>query len=167
MNAQSSLTPSYLLDQLKRWPKAPTYWVGYSGGIDSSVLLTLLAAIRPSLQDSAVRAIHVHHGLHELADQWSEHCSSYCRELQVPLVIRAVDALNAAGESPEEAARNSRYEAFAAIMEPEDVLLLAQHQDDQAETFLLQLFRGAGPRGLSAMPLRTSFQEGHLLRPFL
>jgi tRNA(Ile)-lysidine synthase len=82
-------------------------------------------------------------------------------------VIRSVDARNAKGESPEETARNCRYEAFAAILEPEDVLLLAQHQDDQAETFLLQLFRGAGPKGLSAMPLRTSFHEGHLLRPFL
>ena len=102
-----------------------------------------------------------------MADQWREHCSSYCRELKVPLVIRSVDARNAKGESPEETARNCRYEAFAAILEPEDVLLLAQHQDDQAETFLLQLFRGAGPKGLSAMPLRTSFHEGHLLRPFL
>lgn len=146
---------------------APTYWVGYSGGIDSSVLLTLCAAIRPSLFESSIKAIHVHHGLHELADKWREHCSSYCRALKVPLVIKEVKARHARGESPEETARNCRYEAFASIMKPGDVLLLAQHQDDQAETFLLQLFRGAGPRGLSAMPIRASFQQGHLLRPFL
>ena len=167
LKVRSMLTPAYLLDQLRRWPSASTYWVGYSGGIDSSVLLTLFAEIRPLLPHSIVKAIHVHHGLHDHADQWTAHCSSYSGQLEIPLVIIKVDARHAPGESPEEKARNCRYEAFASIIKPKDALVLAQHQDDQAETFLLQLFRGAGLRGLSAMPLRTSFQDGCLMRPLL
>ncbi|WP_045224124.1 tRNA lysidine(34) synthetase TilS [Methyloterricola oryzae] len=149
-------------------PPPPRYWVAYSGGLDSHVLLHLCARLRAdALGFPPVHAVHVHHGLQRQADDWAVHCDRVCRELSIPLLILHVDARAAPGESPEEAARNARYQAIGQHMAAGDILLTAQHGDDQAETLLLQLLRGAGLAGLAGMPVRSPFPPGALLRPLL
>lgn len=139
------------------------YIVAYSGGLDSHVLLHLCA----NFSKLPVQAIHIHHGLQDEADQWSVHCSEICDSLQLPFKTLHVDASKRSGESPEETARKARYAALKSELEPGDCLLTAHHQDDQSETVLLQLFRGAGVAGLAAMPmLRRSKQTFHA-RPML
>ncbi|PJK14371.1 tRNA lysidine(34) synthetase TilS [Lysobacteraceae bacterium NML07-0707] len=136
--------------------------LGYSGGLDSSVLLHLLAQM-PALQ---LRAIHVHHGLQAQADDWVEHCQQQCRRLGVPLIIERVH-VERRGDGLEAAARRARHAAFARHLEAGEYLVLAHHLDDQAETFLLRVLRGAGPDGLAAMRPWRSFAPGILWRPLL
>ncbi|MCW8923063.1 MAG: tRNA lysidine(34) synthetase TilS [Gammaproteobacteria bacterium] len=139
------------------------YLVAYSGGLDSHALLHLCV----QYTSLPVRAVHIHHGLQNEADQWSEHCAEVCDALQVPYKTIHVDASKRAGESPEETARKARYAALNSELESGDCLLTAHHQDDQSETVLLQLFRGAGSAGLAAMPvIRKSHQTFHA-RPLL
>ncbi|MEO6973045.1 MAG: tRNA lysidine(34) synthetase TilS [Rhodoferax sp.] len=136
-------------------PKLPL-GVAYSGGADSTALLLACAEKWPG----QVRALHIHHGLQAAADDFERHCIAFCAQLGVPLVVRRVDARHAAGESPEAAARTARYEAFEAVAQDGhgqstiNNIAIAQHADDQAETLLLALTRGAGLPGLSAMPAR-------------
>ncbi len=139
--------------------------VAYSGGLDSSVLLHLLTALRPRF-DFRLDAVHVHHGLSSHAEAWAEHCQAACEGLGVPLVVHRV-RVEPAGEGPEAAARAARYRVFAAL--DTDVLALAHHRDDQAETVLAQLLRGGGARGLAAMPVARPLAGGRaiLLRPLL
>lgn len=139
-------------------------YIGYSGGIDSHVLLHLCAV---SNQKEKVTAVYVNHGLQQQADSWAEHCSSCASQLGVSFRELTVNARHEKGESPEEAARNGRYQAFQSLLVENDVLLFAQHREDQMETVLLQLFRGAGLAGLSGMPEKMAFGEGVLLRPLL
>tara|TARA_R110000868_G_scaffold84822_6_gene238969 strand:- start:42988 stop:44244 length:1257 start_codon:yes stop_codon:yes gene_type:complete len=140
--------------------------IAYSGGIDSHVLLQLVAN-DPELQQIKKIAVHIHHGLSPNADDWSEHCEMVCNDLSIDYqsIVVAVDSDN--GQSPEAAAREARYQALRSIMQTDDILLTAHHQDDQAETLLLQLFRGAGIKGLAAMPEQTDFSNGSLVRPLL
>lgn len=142
------------------------FLIAYSGGLDSHCLLHLLTTCREQLAVS-VEAVHVHHGLQADADRWAEHCEQVCRQLQVPLTIRHVEARAEKGESPEAAARKARYATLQQLMRKGDVLLTAQHRDDQAETLLLQLFRGSGSRGQAAMPRRRIFAAGEHWRPLL
>lgn len=140
-------------------------FIGYSGGIDSQVLLhwcASLSTLKPKLI-----AVYVHHGLQIEADDWGEHCRKECLKLGIEFTLIFVDANAKRGESPEAAARNARYSAFERLIEPNDALLLAQHREDQLETVLLQLFRGGGIHGLAGMPARMRFGSGWLLRPFL
>ncbi|MDS4021244.1 MAG: tRNA lysidine(34) synthetase TilS, partial [Candidatus Competibacter sp.] len=141
--------------------------IGYSGGLDSHVLLHLLATHRDRWPERTLEAIHVDHGLQAASVTWGEHCARVCRELNVPFRVLKVDARPEAGESPEAAARRARYAALAAELDFGAALLTAHHRDDQAETLLLQLLRGAGPRGLAAMPAASHLGQGWLLRPFL
>ncbi|MDF3009104.1 MAG: tRNA lysidine(34) synthetase TilS [Enterobacter kobei] len=117
--------------------------VGFSGGLDSTVLLHQLVCWREQQPDVSLRAIHVHHGLSAHADEWVEHCQALCAQWQVPLSVVRV-RLNLAGESIEAQARQARYQAFRETLIPGEVLLTAQHLDDQSETFLLALKRGSG-----------------------
>lgn len=135
--------------------------VAYSGGLDSSVLLHLLARSGLPMQ---LRALHVHHGLSPHADAWAAHCRRVCGALNVPLEERRVQ-VSPSGQGLEAAAREARYRAFAAL--DTDLLLLAQHRDDQAETVLLQCLRGGGLRGLAAMPVQAELGRIRLLRPLL
>lgn len=139
--------------------------VAYSGGADSSALLRAAARCWPG----QVQAIHVHHGLQAAADDFTAHCRRTCADLQVPLHVRRVDARHAPGESPEDAARRARYAALADAARASDLacVLLAQHADDQAETLLLALSRGAGLPGLAAMPARFERHGMAFLRPWL
>jgi tRNA(Ile)-lysidine synthase len=122
--------------------------LGYSGGIDSTVLLHLLAACRAG-RSLALSAIHVHHGLRPSADDWADHCERQARALGVPLDIVRVSVDPRDSRGVEAAARAARYAALAAS--PADHVALAHHRDDQAETVLLQLLRGAGVKGCAAM----------------
>jgi tRNA(Ile)-lysidine synthase len=157
------LTFSSIVDYIPA--SSQTLFIGYSGGVDSQVLLHLLAS-QAHLQHRIV-ALYVHHGLQADADDWALHCEKQCQQLSVSFRLLVVNAKPNVGESPEEAARNARYSVFRQLIKPGDVLLIAQHREDQLETVLLQLFRGAGPNGLAAMPVSNSFGQGALIRPFL
>lgn len=141
------------------------FFIGYSGGVDSHVLLHCCASIS-QLKDK-LTAVYIHHGLQAEADSWAKHCEETARDLGVEFLALQVNAKPVPGESPEEAARNARYAAFKSIINAGDVLLLAQHREDQLETVLLQLFRGCGLRGLSGMPEHAAFGAGIMLRPLL
>lgn len=140
-------------------------YIGYSGGIDSHVLLHLCAST-PSLKNK-LTAVYVHHGLQVEADDWARHCEKTAESLGIGFVLLRVNARATPGESPEEAARNARYTALKSLINTSDVLMVAQHREDQMETVLLQLFRGGGLRGLSGMPEMMVFGQGIMLRPLL
>jgi len=142
-----------------------TVVVGFSGGADSSVLLHLLAQAGWA-RARGLRAVHVHHGLHAQADAWAGHCQQVCATLGVPLRIVAVTVVRD-GQGPEAAARNVRHAAFEAELQDGEVLALAQHRDDQTETFLLRALRASGPDGLAAMRPWRRFGRGWLWRPLL
>jgi tRNA(Ile)-lysidine synthase len=146
------------------WPDV-RLCVALSGGVDSVVLLAALCQSRS--KKTRVRAVHVHHGLHPNADAWSEHCSALAKKLTVPLTTLRVKVAAERGESVEAAAREARYEALANTLDEGEVLLTAHHEDDQLETVLLQLMRGAGIAGLAAMPEVAQFGRGMLARPLL
>jgi tRNA(Ile)-lysidine synthase len=151
---------------LKQLPPASLYVVAYSGGVDSHVLLHWLAGQRDALA-ADLAAVHVDHQLQAQSAAWTAHCRAVCDALQISFSSLQIDASAAPGESPEAAARAARYAALADWLPDGAVLLTAQHRDDQAETVLLQLLRGAGPRGLAAMPVLAAFGRGVLVRPFL
>jgi tRNA(Ile)-lysidine synthase len=134
-------------------PAGTTIAVALSGGRDSVVLLDALAAVAPA-RGHAVTAIHVHHGLSAHADQWARACVERCAELRVACDIRRVAVAPQPQASLEALARHARYAALADAARAADaaVVALAHHRNDQAETLLLQLLRGAGPQGLAAMP---------------
>src|SRR5215203_2245385 len=139
--------------------------VAFSGGADSTVLL--LAAVQR--WPGQVQAIHVHHGLQEAADGFAGHCGAVCARLGVPLQVRRVNARHLPGESPEDAARQARYQALARAARDAGLqsVLLGQHADDQVETLLLALSRGAGLPGLAAMPPVFQREGMVFVRPLL
>jgi tRNA(Ile)-lysidine synthase len=140
--------------------------VAYSGGLDSTVLLHRLAS-DPAIRARGLRAVHVHHGLHADADAWAAHCADVCAALGIALDVHRVTVPRDSGLGPEAAAREARRAAFADTLHPGDCLALAQHRDDQAETFLLHALRGSGPDGLAAMRPWRRFGDGWLWRPLL
>ena len=151
--------------------------VAYSGGADSTALLLMLAQQHPG----RIQAIHIHHGLQAAADDFAAHCTAFCAALGVLLHVVHVDAKPATGQSPEDAARRARYAALsgkvieinrAAHQQNEapaaiKSVAIAQHADDQVETLLLALSRGAGLPGLSAMPARWQRDGVEFVRPLL
>lgn len=161
-----AFSPQALLERLRALPPVSGYCVAYSGGLDSHCLLHASAALRGQLS-LPLRALHVHHGLLPQADAWTRHCDSVCRALGVPLSVHRVSVAAGPAESPEEAARRARYQVFGEQLQPGECLLLAHHLDDQAETLLQRLLRGAGIRGLAAMPARRPLAAGLLSRPLL
>ena len=155
-----------LLEQkLAPYHDAGCFWVAYSGGCDSHALLHALGSIRTKIANE-IKAVHINHGLSPFANEWERHCQDICEHLSVPYHAISVN-VRADKTSPEEAARDARYAALAKLIKQDDVLLLAHHQDDQAETVLLQLLRGSGVKGLAAMPEQQTFHLGKLCRPLL
>lgn len=137
--------------------------LGLSGGLDSMVLLHVLAGLRP---EYAVAALHVHHGLSAHADEWATFCRQACAQLEIPLQVVRVRLDLDAAEGVEATARGARYEALAKP--GADAIVTAHHADDQTETVLFQLLRGGGPRALAAMPESRPLAPGLLLvRPLL
>jgi tRNA(Ile)-lysidine synthase len=144
--------------------RAATVAVALSGGRDSMALLDAATAIAPEL-GLTLSAIHVHHGLSPNADAWTRFCEEECARRGVPLTVHRVAVDRALGDGLESAARRARYEAFEAAAV--DAVALAHHADDQAETVLLQLLRGAGPHGLAAMPASRASRRLLFVRPLL
>ncbi|WP_291939864.1 tRNA lysidine(34) synthetase TilS [Limnohabitans sp.] len=164
MAAQRSPTPEQALAGFS--PGLP-FAVAFSGGADSTALLLACARRWPG----QVRAVHIHHGLQAAADGFEAHCRALCLALGVPLAVRRVQAGHAPGQSPEDAARQARYAALAEAVKTEwpevrDVAL-AQHADDQIETLLIALSRGAGLPGLASMPAHWQRQGLAWHRPWL
>ena len=208
------LTPAGLQRTLDPWLPTPRVWVAFSGGLDSTVLLHLLAAwpepeteseAQPTCEPGAsstsapdhprdlaaspaachpskptaspapspwrrsfpLAAIHVDHGLQPDSSAWAEHCRQVCAALGVPLTVRRLAIHRRPGESLEAVAREGRYALLRELAGPGELVLTAQHQDDQAETLLLALLRGSGVKGLAAMPMAAPLGEARLLRPLL
>lgn len=163
-------TPKKLYTLLTNLTPARHFLVAYSGGLDSHVLLHSLAQLREIYPAISMRAIHFHHGLNTQADQWAEHCLSVCTDLGVDYQWEHLTLSPTKGESLENLARTARYQALDRVLAlgpPDEVLLTGHHQNDQAETLLLQLLRGAGPKGLAAMPACLNFAHTKLIRPLL
>ena len=156
-----------VLNSLTKLNDVNRYLVAFSGGIDSYVLLHVLASQRHQLNDADLQAVHINHALNINSDQWATRCQAMCEQLKVGFVGIDVDATPRPGESPEARARTVRYEAISRLIRPGDCLLTAHHQDDQVETLLLQLMRGSGPKGLSAMPEVSTFNSGLIARPLI
>jgi tRNA(Ile)-lysidine synthase len=146
---------------------AETVWIGFSGGVDSHVLLHLLASQISNEQRQKLAVIHVHHGLSNHADEWLEHCANVCTKFDVRFTAERVTLESQS--SLEEAARNARYRVFESLLGSQDVLLLAHHSGDQAETVLFRLLRGTGGKGLAGIPQERLIGDkgACLLRPFL
>lgn len=155
-----------LLDALTPRTGSTALLLGYSGGGDSSALLHALASL-PAIRERGLRAIHVNHGMHAQSSTWAEHCRQVCAALDVPLVVCKVDVVMDAGDGPEFAARKARFAAYAKVLTEGETLVLAHHADDQIETVLLKLLRGAGPHGLAGMREKRAFNGGWLWRPWL
>lgn len=146
--------------------KPSRYVIAFSGGLDSTVLLHALVSLREQLGIPMV-TIHVDHGLHEDSGAWSEHCNSVATELGVDYLCRSVTVQLESGKGPEASARDARYAALHAELGIDDWLLSAHHQEDQAETLLLNLVRGSGPMGIAGIRAIRRFGPGWLARPLL
>ena len=158
--------PEQVARALEPFDEAQRVWVAYSGGLDSTCLLHAAACVRERLP-GPLAALHIDHGLHPDSCRWAEHCRTQCQALGVSLVTRSLGLAPSPGESVEAVAREARYRALAGLLAPGDLLLAAHHQDDQAETLLLALLRGAGVHGLAAMPFVAPLGQGRLVRPLL
>lgn len=141
--------------------------LGLSGGMDSRVMLDLLAQFQRDNRDVECLAVHVHHGLSEHADEWATKCVTWCGDNNIPVVVEKVQLDLNGNVSIEKQARDARYAVLSQHMSKHDLLLTGQHADDQLETFLLALKRGSGPKGLSCMAESMPFSQGKLLRPLL
>jgi tRNA(Ile)-lysidine synthase len=148
------------------WRTQP-FCVALSGGLDSGVLLHAMAGLRHSHAGLSLRAVHVDHGLQSEAPAWAQASADACRSLGVKLQVLRLSLKPAPGASVEAEARDARYAAIAAVLAPGEWLLTAHHRDDQLETVLIQLMRGAGVSGLAAMPARARLGPGWHGRPLL
>jgi len=140
--------------------------VAFSGGPDSTALLHALATL-PQARARGLRALHVDHGLHPDSSGWAAQARAFCAALQIACELCRVEVAGGTGEGLEAAARHARYAAFAQVLQPGEWLLLGHHRDDQAETVLLKLLRGAGPQGLGGMRAVRPLGRGQLWRPLL
>ena len=150
--------------ELAELPLAPVC-IGLSGGVDSSTLLAC-AARCAQVRERGLKALHVHHGLHADADRWAEHAVALATRFEVPCNVVRVQ-VDARGKGIEAAARDARHAAFAEVLTPGATMLLAHHREDQAETVLLRMLRGASVDGLGAMRALRGLGSGWLLRPWL
>ena len=146
-----------------RLENAPQILVGFSGGLDSTVLPALLCDIVPAQR---LCAVHINHGLSDNADKWQSHVEGFCQSRGVQLLCETV-SVDGAGEGLEAAARKARYEVFTRLLQTDGLLFLGHHADDQVETVLYRLLRGSGSKGLSGIPDSRTLAEGRLMRPLL
>lgn len=153
---------SHCQQQLATYSSCKRWVVGYSGGLDSTVLLNLMSKVA----DRPVVALHVNHHLSARSDCWQNQCAQYAEQLGISFYAESV-MVETSGFGLEAAARDLRYRVFTRFLQDGDILLLAHHRDDQAETFLLRLLRGAGVLGLSAMKAERELKHGLVVRPLL
>ena len=155
-----NIIPNAFLDA-KRW------WIAYSGGVDSHVLLHAIAQFRDSHPNTPpLTAVHINHQINPCAADWARHCREICAQLGIELQVETV-SVTPDGEGLESAARRARYAVFERLVGDNEVLLQAHHRDDQIETLLLRQLRGSGIAGLAAIPDKRALGKGHLLRPLL
>ncbi len=152
------------LGQFPVMADTPRLDVAFSGGLDSTVLLTALTRLELG---TPVRALHIDHGLHPDSGSWAQHCRQIAAELGVTFESRQVEIHNARGRSLEASAREVRYATLSEMMEPGALLVTAHHSDDQLETVLLRLLRGSGVKGMRGITPLAPFGPGHLGRPML
>ena len=157
--------PFEILATLQRLPPVRKYIIALSGGLDSVALIHSLSQLQDQLPQSLL-AVHIHHGLMADADLWTRQCESFCQKFKIPLEIVKV-TVDRHGKSLEAAARQARYAALQKYVQADTALLTAHHQDDQAETILLHLIKGAGSAGLAGMPVSKPFGRGWHFRPLL
>lgn len=161
--------PEFLLDRLTALTvdePALRWLVAFSGGIDSTVLLHALSSSRQQHQTEII-AIHVDHGLHPDSQQWQMHCQQFAEQLEVSYISKRVIVDDDLRSGPEAAARQARYAVLQTLVSAGDCLLSAHHEEDQAETLLLNLMRGSGLAGLAGIGAAQKFGQGRLLRPLL
>ena len=154
-----------LIAQIDSLQTASRIFVGFSGGADSHSLLHALVELSRREALPPIIALHINHGLHEDANDWSAHCAAVASDLGVEFHERVVSV--DAGASPEAQARDVRYSVFESFLASGDVLLLGHHLDDQVETVLFRLIRGAGHSGLAGIPEKRPLGTGWLMRPLL
>ena len=154
-----------ILPQLQQYLDAQRWVVAYSGGVDSHVLLHQLVALSVDSNTPPVLAIHINHGLQVDAAQWQQHCESVCDNLSVDCTSIVVNVDGNGGI--EQSARDAHYRAFEQYLQAGDVLFQGHHLDDQAETVLMRLLNGSGPKGLGGIPAQRSLGSAILLRPLL
>ena len=167
MTGFSAATLHAALAALGTDPETARYCVAFSGGADSTALLQCLAELRERYSGLELRAVHLNHHLQPGADLWAEHCARLTRQLAVPFLLLDARVQVARGESLEAAAREVRYRLLAEVLAPGEFLLTAHQAEDQLETVLLQLARGAGVAGLAGMSRRAPCGRGEHLRPLL
>jgi len=155
-----------LLANLARLPTPLKYWVGFSGGADSTALLQAMYECRERLP-APLHAVHFHHGLQAEADAWQDHCRAFCDERGLPYRVERLEIDRSARSSPEEAARSHRYQAVASLLKPREMYLTAHHAEDLAETLFLNLMRGSGVEGLAGIPVLRNLAHGWVGRPLL
>jgi tRNA(Ile)-lysidine synthase len=167
---RAAFTPAALARELALllpdWPDVQLC-VAFSGGADSVALLAALAQLRRRHPRLALRAVHIDHHLQPGSGQWRRDCARLARSLRVAFSVRHARIVPRRGASLEALARTERYRLLGAQLAPGETLLTAHHEDDQFETVLLQLLRGAGVAGLAAMPRRAPLGRGQLMRPLL
>ena len=154
-----------LIAQLDSLQTASRIFVGFSGGVDSHSLLHALVELSRREALPPIIALHINHGLYEDANDWAAHCAGVASSLGVEFHERVVSVDT--GASPEAQARDARYTVFESFLSDGDVLLLGHHLDDQVETVLFRVIRGAGPSGLAGIPEKRPLGRGLLMRPLL
>jgi len=155
-----------LLANLARLPTPLKYWVGFSGGADSTALLQAMHECQGQLA-APLHAVHFHHGLQAEADAWQDHCRAFCGARDLPYRAERLEIDSSGRSSPEEAARNYRYQAVAGLLGPQEMYLTAHHAEDLAETLFLNLMRGSGVEGLAGIPVLRNLGHGWVGRPLL
>lgn len=157
-----TLTITSLQNFFTQYQHTKKFVVAFSGGLDSTVLLYGMHTLNLPIQ-----AVHINHHLQNECDQWELHCKNLCNLWGIELFVRQVEVNKISNKSIEENARTLRYSELFKFVSANDCLVTAHHKDDLAETFLLQLLRGAGPVGLSAMSTEQKISKGLHLRPLL
>lgn len=161
-----SLDKHSLHTPLQPWLQSPRWYIGYSGGLDSTVLLHLLGAMARDTGLPPLCALHVNHQLSAEANSWQQQCAAQCNAQGIEFRAELV-TVEERGSGLEAAAREARYQVFEKYLGANECVLLAHHRDDQVETFFLRLLRGAGIEGLAAMAAQRPLGQGQLLRPLL
>jgi tRNA(Ile)-lysidine synthase len=166
-NNMQHLTWQVLTSVVERLTHKKRFLIAYSGGLDSQVLLHLLADWAKHDSTVRLRAIHIDHGLSPNASQWVSFCKATAKRYCIPFLTQEIRLQQSSKEGIEAQARRLRYDAIGQHILEDEVLLTAHHQNDQVETMILQWLRGAGPKGLAAMPAVQSFFDTQLIRPLL
>jgi len=161
-----SFDTQLILEKIRKHGGSSALWVAYSGGMDSHVLLHLLATHRHEFPQD-IQVVHVDHQLQSQSADWAEHCQKITESLQLPFHLLKVTVRDIALTGMESAARSARYQAINKLIGNNGLLLTGQHLQDQSETLMLQLLRGAGTRGLGAMKVMSHWQKMPIVRPFL